>query len=777
MKDTPVSSRGLGALLASSRDSLLARWTALAGQRLSPPLSRAELVDSMPAFLDSLAEAFTSLSTRQGPWAHPGHTPATNHGEQRLREGFSFEAVVWEFGLLRECILDVAEEAQLAVTVPEVRLLSQCIEQGIAQASTHFLRQRQAQEEEARARLRRLFDSNIVGLILWELEGGILDANDAFLSSVGYTRQELESGHIDWRKLTPPDWEEQDRELVADLLATGRHRPAEKEYVHKNGSRVPIVVASTFFSGSRRKGVGFVLDISARKQAEEALRQSEARARAAAAAAESERALLDAILEAAPVGIAVADSDGRILRMNSANIRLWGPAPFSERVGEYAEWKGWWADGSERHGRLVQPQEWALARALRGEVVPGDVVEIEPFGSPGTRRIMVNSGAPVRTTDGRLLGGVIAQMDITARLEAERALRESEERFRALADNISQLAWMADATGFIFWYNHRWYEYTGTTFEDMKGWGWRSVHDPAHLSRVEERFREAVASGHEWEDTFPLRAREGHFRWFLSRAMPVRDEQGNVIRWFGTNTDVEEQRRQEAALREAVQTRDVFLSVAAHELKTPLTSLSLRLAQLRREPPAGPPQTLHRLEAAESQVRRLMVLVDGLLDVSLIANERLPLLLDDVDVAEVVRDVTRAMAPLAERAGSRLEVRVGARAVGRFDRLRLEQGVMNLLSNAIKFGAGRPIQVGLHVEGGWARLRVRDEGIGIAPEALGRIFEKFERGVSEQNYGGLGLGLYITRHFVEAMGGTVAVESAPGEGAVFTLELPLAGTG
>ena len=129
------------------------------------------------------------------------------------------------------------------------------------------------------------------------------------------------------------------------------------------------------------------------------------------------------------------------------------------------------------------------------------------------------------------------------RVRAEQELRESEEKFRTLADNISQLAWMTDADGWIFWYNERWFEYTGTTLEEMQGWGWQAVHHPAEVGRVTEKFKQAVQTGEVWEDTFPLRSKTGEFRWFLSRAVPIRDEQGKVVRWFGTNTDVDDQRR------------------------------------------------------------------------------------------------------------------------------------------------------------------------------------------------------------------------------------------
>ncbi len=133
----------------------------------------------------------------------------------------------------------------------------------------------------------------------------------------------------------------------------------------------------------------------------------------------------------------------------------------------------------------------------------------------------------------------------------EDELRESAERFRTLADNMSQFAWMADEKGWIFWYNKRWRDYTGTTLEEMEGWGWKKVHDPAHVDRVVEKFKRSLDTGEPWEDVFPLRGKDGGYRWFLSRALPIRDESGKIIRWFGTNTDVTEQIAAEEALRQS----------------------------------------------------------------------------------------------------------------------------------------------------------------------------------------------------------------------------------
>jgi PAS domain S-box-containing protein len=156
---------------------------------------------------------------------------------------------------------------------------------------------------------------------------------------------------------------------------------------------------------------------------------------------------------------------------------------------------------------------------------------------------------------GTILGVLIAvgagwmvSRDIAARGLAEDALREGEERFRNLANNISQLAWMADAKGSIFWYNQRWFDYSGTAFEEMAGWGWQKVHHPDHVERVVEKISRCFQNGEVWEDTFPLRGRDGKYRWFLSRAVPIRDSEGEVFRWFGTNTDISESKEAERHL-------------------------------------------------------------------------------------------------------------------------------------------------------------------------------------------------------------------------------------
>ncbi|WP_232537301.1 AAA family ATPase [Cystobacter fuscus] len=228
--------------------------------------------------------------------------------------------------------------------------------------------------------------------------------------------------------------------------------------------------------------------------------------------------------------------------------------------------------------------------------------------------------------------------------------------------------------------------------------------------------------------------------------------------------------------QEAIRVRDEFLSVASHEFNTPLTSLTLSLQSLSRSLREGrlvEPQELKRLlERALQQGARLGRLNRALLDVSLLHSGRLPLELTDVDLGAVVRETVDHFAPELARARCPISLQEEARAVGRWDRTRLGLVVANLLSNAIKFGAGQPIEIHLGRLDGKARLSVTDHGIGVEPDQRARIFGRFERAVSERHYGGLGLGLYISRGIAEAHGGTIQVESQPGEGATFTVELP-----
>jgi signal transduction histidine kinase len=222
--------------------------------------------------------------------------------------------------------------------------------------------------------------------------------------------------------------------------------------------------------------------------------------------------------------------------------------------------------------------------------------------------------------------------------------------------------------------------------------------------------------------------------------------------------------------QEAVRTRDEFLAIASHELRTPLTPLKLQLGRLLRQ--AADPDLREKLALADRQVDRLTALVTQLLDVSRIASGRLLLEPSLIDLGIVVRREVDNASIEAKKRGNDLRVYASDPVYGVWDCARLEQVIANLLSNAIKYGEGKPIDVTIVANDAVARLSVKDNGIGIPEIHHARIFERFERAVSARHFGGFGLGLWIVRQIVEASGGTIRVESAEGQGALFVVELP-----
>lgn len=382
--------------------------------------------------------------------------------------------------------------------------------------------------------------------------------------------------------------------------------------------------------------------------------------------------------------------------------------------------------------------------------------------------------SPVYDGRGQINGASTILRDIRDRKEAERTLRDSEERFRTLADNMSQFAWMADPDGWIFWYNRRWYEYTGTTLEEMQGWGWRKLHHPDHVDRVVERIQYSWDTGEEWEDLFPLRSRTGEYRWFLSRALPIRDSDGRIVRWLGTNTDVTEQREAELALQEADRRKNEFLAMLAHELRNPLAPIRNGLELLDRER-AYDEQAVPLMR---QQVEQLIRLVEDLLDVSRIMRGKVELRKAPVELTSIVKQSARGVQDLIDRRGQTLCVQLPEDEIWlSADPVRLSQVVGNLLNNASKYSdAAGTIRLSVARNGEQATVEVRDDGMGIEPDLLPRVFDVFTQAdrALDRSQGGLGIGLTVVRQLVELHGGTVAAWSEGlGFGSTFTMSLPI----
>jgi len=377
-------------------------------------------------------------------------------------------------------------------------------------------------------------------------------------------------------------------------------------------------------------------------------------------------------------------------------------------------------------------------------------------------------------------------------LRLQHALQESEERFRTLADAISQLAWIARPDGWIYWYNQRWYEYTGTTPEQMEGWGWQSVHDPQTLPAVLERWKGSIKTSEPFSMIFPLRGADGVFRPFLTRVMPLKDKQGQVLQWFGTCTDISEQKATEADLaaakksaenakaiaEQANRAKDHFLAVLSHELRTPLAPVVLGVSMLQDRSDLVPP-VRETLEMIGRNVEMEARLIDDLLDVSRIAQGKVELQKQRVELCTVIQqaiDVCKADIE-ARQLEFGLDMGSAAPYWVEADVSRLQQVFWNLLKNAIKFTPkGGCMGIRCRPNESHVVVEVNDSGIGIEPEALTRVFNAFEqaeRSITRQ-FGGLGLGLAISKALVEMHGGTIEAHSeGRNKGATFRIELPL----
>jgi PAS domain S-box-containing protein len=418
-------------------------------------------------------------------------------------------------------------------------------------------------------------------------------------------------------------------------------------------------------------------------------------------------------------------------------------------------------------------------------------------------------GRPTYAAAGKPMRMIGVSQEVTEQKHAEAALRESERQFRSLADSIPTLCWMAEADGYIFWYNNRWYDYTGTSPADMQGWGWQAVHDPDALPEVMEGWTRSIATGESFEMVFPLRGTDGTFRPFLTRVVPIRDERGTIVKWFGTNTDIFAQQQAENALRDLAdelerrveeRTRDLMAAEEAlrqsqkmeavgqltgglaHDFNNLLTGISGSLQLLQTRLSQGRVDELDRyITAAEGAARRAASLTHRLLAFS----RRQTLDPKPTNINRLISDleelIRRTVGPAI-----RVEV-VGAAGLwtALVDPNQLENALLNLSINArdampdggrltietankwLDERAARERELS---PGQYLSLCVTDTGTGMTPEVIKRAFDPF---FTTKPLGqGTGLGLSMIYGFARQSGGQVRTYSEIGKGTTMCLYLP-----
>ncbi len=511
--------------------------------------------------------------------------------------------------------------------------------------------------------------------------------------------------------------------------------------------------------------------------------------RKAEAALQANEQLRSAVINTSLDGFILMTHEGRIADWNAAAEKIFG-VPRSEAIGRLL-------------GETIVPERLrerhteGLARyvASRESRILGERLELPAMRADGTEFQCELSITHIPETEPPQFAGFVR--DITERQLAAAALAASEAQLRQLADAMPQIVWMSRPDGFLDYYNRRWYEFTGRPEADSHGdESWIPILHPDDVHPCIGRWYSSVRTGEDYEIRYRFRDHvKGTYRWFLGRALPVRDATGNIVRWFGTCTDIDDLVRAEEAAKlsrdaaeqaavaadAASKAKDDFLAALSHELRTPLTPVLMIAATLRQDERL-PADVREQLSMVERNVALEARLIDDLLDLTRIAKGKLALRLQACDAHSLIGLAVEIVRDDARGKGIQLKREFGARHSGLLaDPARFQQVIWNLLRNAVKF-TPRDGQIEIHTrdavaEDGSARLRieVRDTGIGIAPAVLDSIFLPFEQAgfVNDHRFGGMGLGLAIARAIVDLHGGTISAESAgPNRGSTFVVELP-----
>jgi PAS domain S-box-containing protein len=530
--------------------------------------------------------------------------------------------------------------------------------------------------------------------------------------------------------------------------------------------------------------VGIILSAAAIIRVEMARRQAAfAALKALKDTAEQSLNRLDAFVQNAPCGIAYYDADLRYLRANDAFAKING-VPAEDHIGKSID--------------EVRPD---FPPALRQECL-----EVSRTQIPAINRrldfgdeVWEISVFPVKAVRTERPGVGIIGIDVTEKAAAEDQVRESEARFRTMAEAMPQIVWMARPDGYHEYYNLRWYEFTGLTAEESIGFGWSVPLHPDDVLRSRSRWKLSVENGLPYEAEYRFRDRDGNYRWFLARANPIRNAAGKVSRWLGTCTDIDDNRRQAERLEELVDRRTLalrrsneelekFAYIASHDLQEPLRKIQAFGDRLSTRFKAGLGEQgqdyIARMLDSSGRMRRL---IDDLLLFSRVATKLEPP--GQIDLNPIAADVVDDLELRITQTGGRVEV--GPLPAIPADPAQMRQLLQNLIGNALKFQRpGVPPVVTVTAtpwdeltpaaagatpppEGEGVRIRVADNGIGFEPQYADRIFELFQRLHGRNQYEGTGLGLAICKKIVERHGGAIAAESCPGEGSAFIIDLPL----
>lgn len=603
-------------------------------------------------------------------------------------------------------------------------------------------------------------------MFMVDLDGFITSWNRGAERLTGYADIEAIGRHFSM--LYPKDALDKDH-AIQELMMAQTHGRYEEEgiRVRKNGSQYYAQIIVWRIDNNEGDTVGYAKitrDVTALKEAQ----------RREAQLFESENRFRLMVESIDDYAMFMVDNKGLITSWNRGAERLTGYSEH-EAVGQP------FSILYPKNQLLEDHAIYELNMALKHGHHEEEGVRVRKDGSIYHAQIIV---WPVEDKSGEVVGFAKITRDISVRKMAERALKESEAKFRIMTDAMPQVVWSALPDGRQDYINQQWFHFTGTEEKTNDGKRWLDFVHADDESLVAEVWNHSLRSGNSFEGQFRLLHVSGNYRWTLGRALPVRNEQGKITRWMGTLTDIHEQKRAEAALYESARRKDEYLAMLAHELRNPLAPIRNSTELLRRfcttdDVIAG------GLEVIDRQVVHMTRLIDDLLDVARISRGKIELRRETFDLGELIRYTANDFNADYEHKNLDLCVEVHSNPIlVHADRTRIAQAIGNLLHNALKFTeANGRVSISLSEEiqhtKSLAVIKVKDTGIGIEPDLLEQLFEPFVQGNQDlaRSKGGLGLGLALIKGFANLHGGTVRANSTGiGCGSEFIFQIPLATT-
>ncbi len=618
--------------------------------------------------------------------------------------------------------------------------------------------------ELATAQLAAIVNSSEDAIFSQDTEGLILTWNKGAENLFGYTAAEMIGGTAE--RLIPAGLKDELSQALGRMYRGEVLQSYETVRLRKDGTPrdVSLSLSPILDAQGGIKGAARVLrDITERKRADQALIESHAR--------------FETLFNNSPTGIYLVDADFKIRLMNRPSLAVFGAV--ENLIGRDF--------GEVTH--MLWPPEVAneVVDRFKHTLLTGESYSAPQFSQERHDRKVREYydwqihriGLP----DGRF-GVVCYFVDISARVLAEQSLRQGENRLRFIMESIPQKILSATPEGAVDYYNPQWFEFTGLTFDQIKGSGWKQFIHPDDLGESVGAWEHSMATGEACILEQRFRRADGEYRWHLSRTVAMRDPQGKVSMWIGSSTDIHEQweaanrlRRYAAETSEANHQKSEFLATLAHELRNPLAPIGNAL-QILQSPDTRGKADAPVIAMLERQVSQMVRLVDDLLDASRISLGRIELRFGHIELTSLVSNATDVIRPLCTSMGQELTLTLPEAPIYlKADPTRLTQVVGNLLNNACKFTPkGGSIWVSVQCEGKQAVIRVRDRGVGIAEVQLRRIFDLFMQVDTslERSAGGLGIGLTLVKRLVELHHGTVEVQSPGlGQGSEFVVRLPI----